>query len=200
MVDSIIITSDTQGTTFTENNRRISSSSCKRPCQPQMQTPLQHQLYLSPRSQITYHQPPAHTTVQLEPEPQITTYLALTSNIINSRVVGQSITGARTMAGLSLRADKLHTMGTSMENPSILGAMAKSTTAVRVITILEQPHRKPMLQSHQVDMNRKVRAITSIHNQTPIRIPMLIGHLFLTTAVNILKITRRQMPSLFQRT
>ena len=103
------------------------------------------------------------------------------------------------MAGLSLRADKLHTMGTSTENPSILGATAKSTTAVRVITILEQPHPKPIPQSHQVVMNRKVRAITSIYNRTSIRMPMLIGHLSLTTTANTLKITRRKMPSLLQR-
>ena len=131
---------------------------------------------------------------------QIIMYPALMSNVINSQMVGQTITGTRTMAGLSLRADKLHTMGTSMENPSILEIMAKSTMAVRAITIPKKPHQKPILQSHPMIINCKVRATTSIHNQTPIRMPMLIGHLFLTMAMNILRITRRQMPSLLQRT
>ena len=110
------------------------------------------------------------------------------------------MTGAHKTAGLSLKANKLYTMGTSTENPSILETTGKSTTVVRAITIPEKPHQKPMLQSYQEIMNCKVKATTSIHNQTPIRVPILIGHLFFTMAMNILRITRRQMPSLLQRT
>ena len=104
------------------------------------------------------------------------------------------------MAGLSLRTDKLHTIGTPTENPSILEITAKSITAVRAIAIPKKPHQKPILQFHQAIMNCKVKATTSTHNQMPTRMPMLIGHLFLTTVMNILRITRRQMPSLLQRT